>query len=647
MKNIYLAALSFIVCLNASADNKNNPNPYIPTLEEFAQLSPLSQPQLSPDGQRLAAQCLDGARYGVCVFDLTKKQPPIKFGISEENKISGITWGSSDHVLVWLKLLKQVNAGGALSPNQEVEYRRIYSFNTRTKKGVVLLNNLGGSVSALNRIAAYKLDSNDALMQVTLTEGDALEKRTYLFRVNLDSGRGKQIRSGERNSIAFVLDKDGNPVAQEIMGDRTNQYLVVTSKKSTTIYKEDSKTVSGDVVGVIEDGNALALFLDKGRGWMRLGLDGKLDPLLVDGQPLGEEGDVFLDPYSNSVAGFDYWDHQLNGRSFLISKLGKIQAALVKSFPDDRVVVQSWSKDMATILFSVESVGKPIDFYIFTLADGMVSFAGSQSTFSAGAMLGKKISLEYKASDGLTIPAFVTLPVGKDEKDGPFPTILLPHGGPHAYTDGSYDYLSQFLASLGYMVLEPNYRGSNGYGDAYFRAGFGEFGGKMVSDVLDGYSALVKQKLARKDGFATVGASYGGYSALQLATLAPQSVKAVVAINAVSDPFALLRESYIGSSHFDFWAQYIGEESPASKKAFSVVERAGLFNAPIMLVAGEQDKTVPSTHSVKLAKALQSQKKVVSLIELSAEDHYFQSSITRERLLKETRDWLAKHYPAK
>src|SRR3546814_3214520 len=136
--------------------------------------------------------------------------------------------------------------------------------------------------------------------------------------------------------------------------------------------------------------------------------------------------------------------------------------------------------------------------------------------------------LTYPAADGVSIPAYLTLPPGKEAKN--LPAIVLPHGGPAARDEWGFDWLSQYLASLGYAVLQPNYRGSAGYGaDWLAKNGFQSWR-TSVGDVTAGGKWLASQGIADPDRLATLGWSYGGYAALQSSVVAPDLFKAVVAL---------------------------------------------------------------------------------------------------------------------
>ena len=148
--------------------------------------------------------------------------------------------------------------------------------------------------------------------------------------------------------------------------------------------------------------------------------------------------------------------------------------------------------------------------------------------------------VSYKARDGLDIPAYLTVPVG--HTDGPWPFVVLPHGGPTAHDSRDFDFMVQFLASRGYGVLQPEFRGSSGFGAALERAGLQQWGRAMQDDVTDGTHWLIDQKLADPKRIAIVGGSYGGYAALMGTIREPALYRCALAFAPVADVAKLISD---------------------------------------------------------------------------------------------------------
>jgi dipeptidyl aminopeptidase/acylaminoacyl peptidase len=177
-------------------------------------------------------------------------------------------------------------------------------------------------------------------------------------------------------------------------------------------------------------------------------------------------------------------------------------------------------------------------FYLVDFATGRADIAGESYPGLAGVTLGEVRFIDYAARDDVEIPAFLTLPPGLGEKN--LPLVVLPHGGPHAHDTGDFNWWTQFLATRGYAVLQPQFRGSTGYGAAHRKAGYGQWGGLMQDDVTDGVKAMIKNGLADPARICIAGASYGGYAALAGAAFTPEMYACAISVNGISDLPALL-----------------------------------------------------------------------------------------------------------
>jgi dipeptidyl aminopeptidase/acylaminoacyl peptidase len=257
--------------------------------------------------------------------------------------------------------------------------------------------------------------------------------------------------------------------------------------------------------------------------------------------------------------------------------------------------------------------------------------------------------MTYKARDGLEIPAYVTLPPGATTA-AKLPLIVLPHGGPTARDTYDFDFLVQFLATRGYAVLQPQFRGSWGFGDAFENAGDGEWGGKMQTDLLDGITALAASGEIDASRVCIVGASFGGYSALAGATLYPQAYKCAASIAGISDLGVLLNEKARvygrDSGAMDELRENLGAQSSAKLEAASPLRHAAAAaRTPILLIHGDQDTIVPIEQSELMDEKLKALNIPHEFVVLQAENHYLTKSATRTQTLEALERFLAKNLP--
>lgn len=247
--------------------------------------------------------------------------------------------------------------------------------------------------------------------------------------------------------------------------------------------------------------------------------------------------------------------------------------------------------------------------------------------------------VSYRAADGLEIRGFLTLPPERPAKA--LPLIVLPHGGPQSHDTGGFDWWAQALASRGYAVLQPNFRGSSGRGLAFVRAGYGEWGRKMQTDLSDGVRHLAAQGTIDPQRVCIVGGSYGGYAALAGATLNPGVYRCAVSINGVSDLREMLadvaRETGQRSPSIRYWSRFmgVGRRTDKALDEVSPARRAAETRAAVLLIHGRDDTVVPHRQSELMASALRRAGKPARLITLDGEDHWLSRGETRRRMLEE------------
>lgn len=236
--------------------------------------------------------------------------------------------------------------------------------------------------------------------------------------------------------------------------------------------------------------------------------------------------------------------------------------------------------------------------------------------------------ITYRAADGTSIPAYLTVPAASAGKK--LPAVVLPHGGPSARDEWGFDWLSQFLAARGYVVIQPNYRGSAGYGDEFRGAnGFKDWR-KAISDVNDSARYLVDQEIADPGRLAIVGWSYGGYAALQAAAVDPSRYRAIAAIAPVTD-LGLLKREADDYTNAELVKDFVG--SGQHVRDGSPLRNASAIAAPVVLVHGDLDINVGVDHSILMAKALQELGKPVEFLRFKQLDHQLEDGEARVQML--------------
>jgi dipeptidyl aminopeptidase/acylaminoacyl peptidase len=237
-------------------------------------------------------------------------------------------------------------------------------------------------------------------------------------------------------------------------------------------------------------------------------------------------------------------------------------------------------------------------------------------------------SITYPAGDGTMVPAYLTLPAGSMGKS--LPAIVMPHGGPASRDEWGFDWLAQFFASRGFAVIQPEFRGSAGYGDAWYVDNGFKSWKIAIRDVTAAGEYLIKRGIADPAKLAIVGWSYGGYAALQSNVLDPDLFKAVIAIAPVTD-LRMLKLEATGFTAEDIVQRFIGDGPHITEGSPDL--HADRFKAPVLMFHGDQDINVGIAESAAMDAALKHAGKQTSFVRYPGLDHQLDDSAARIDML--------------
>jgi len=466
-----------------------------------------------------------------------------------------------------------------------------------------------------------------------------------LFTFSIPERRARLIAKGPEPITDWLIDESGRIAAQFVYHDNSKLWEI-RARKDDRLTLVASGTAAIDmprVLGFSADGTAVIVrFVENGNSvWKPLFVkDGTWGPPLEKGAAFAR---VIEDRKSGRIIGGvrEVGDIQY---VFFDNELQAHWNAVLRAFPNERVHLVSHSDDYSKMVVQVFGANEG---YVYALYD----WYGHRATILGRVYEGLSAAapvkaISYPAADGLSIPGFLTLPPGGMEKN--LPLIVLPHGGPAVADSLDFDWWAQALASQGYAVLQPNYRGS-ALSLKFIEAGFGEWGRKMQTDLSDGVRFLAKQGTVDPARVCIVGASYGGYAALAGVTLDPGVYRCAISVAGISDLRRFRRwsaEYHLGLSQ-RYWDRYMGiaDQNDSGLIAISPIEHVSAVTVPVLLIHGRDDTVVPFEQSDIMLSALKRAGKSVELITMKHEDHWLSHSETRLQMLQASVAFLKANNP--
>lgn len=530
-----------------------------------------------------------------------------------------------------------------------------YVFNIKNKKIKRLLDT-GSDVYLgqrnLGRIVGASSDKKHVYMAAFKGDAAAYETPFYsVFKVKLDAPKRRKVTYiGEEHGKKFLLDAKGNPLIQEIYDNEKNlhQILALKDGKWKEIYQKETKLRTITLEGLSPDYQSIIVSKYKGDRETYFAIDintGKMNE--TDFSRKDADVERIVADVNGVIQGVRYSGFSPTYK-FIDTKLDERITKIQSMFPDDSVWLSSWTPDFRTLVVYVE--GSQYSGRYFAFIEG-----GKPQLLAIARPSIKKNDIHpirtfsYAASDGRKIPSLLTIPKDKIDSIKNLPAIMLPHGGPKSYDRIGFDWMAQAFADKGYIVIQPQFRGSSGFGWDHHAAGHGEWGKKMQTDLNDGLEALVNSGYVDAKRVCIVGLSYGGYAALAAGAFSPEVYQCIVSINGISaiNLFLKDRKQYFGKDHsvLAYWNKLIGDDEGSRKEldAISPANFSSNYTSPVLLIHGEKDKVVEINQSKRMVSRLKSAKKDVEFITVANDDHYLRTNEGRLKALKATLEFVDQH----
>lgn len=658
-----MSALALAACLSAASQAQAQQR--IP-IDNFVSDASLREARLSPDGRHVIAIRTTAEGDTLLRFDWRTRQAAALQQVQRgeaRNQIDWAEWKSNERLVLSVSTTRPFTARDVRSAHIRSQ-EEVYITVSR----IIAINSSdGGNLSAMfegqSQNLAYR-GASTRLGHRLPNDPDHVLLAAYgpngygLYRGNVNTGRTERVAEGGWDGSGWGLDGPGNAVIryEDMRGDAGYRiFRRAPGERDWTHFADfrGGEQVNNPDFDVVGPGPGPGLV------WVYARPEGHdTSGLYLFNTATGQYGDVQYEHARTDFTG-DVWTTRNNDR--MLAACVRFQRRECRYFDPDvgrhiravdsffegqaDVTLVDMSEDGNVWLVHVQGPSVPPSYYIYDKANTAVLPVSATRPFTE-AQLSPMEVVSYAGRDGASLWGYLTSP--RNAPAAGAPMVVFVHGGPESRDYFEFQREVQFYASRGYVVFQPQFRGSGGYGTAFAHAGRRQWGQTMQHDVTDGVRHLIQSGRVDPNRICIVGHSYGGYAAMAGATLTPELYRCVIAINGVYDLREFLRTAVINldqrSSSLDYWRNSIGTDR-AELETVSPRAQAASVRAPVLLIAGEQDWVVPVRQSHLMRDALQSAGKDFRYVEVEREGHswYWWRIDARRQLFRETESFLATH----
>lgn len=612
-------------------------------LEVYGGLPTLENVSLSPDGSRIALIQTHGNERVLAVLSLADHKLIGKAEALGALKMRSVTWADDSHLLL---ISSKTDAPLFLSgPTSEWNMLSVWDIDKQKLSGYPdLAKEYDHQI--MNVMAGHpmvrRLEGHTVLFVPGLFLSDVTTPA--LFRVDLGTGAQRMVRQGTIYTERWLVDETGEVITEEDY-DQSSQNWKIVEHRDVHLREVASGHAPIDIPRLLGFGPEPQTLLisskeDGEPTWRLLSLrDGTFGPRMAERDSLESP---IEDPVTYRMIGGVHTD-DTERYVFFDPRVRTLWNSIVAALPEDQVEFVSASDGFGKFIVRING---PRHGYCYVLIDVRTLQTDRIGEVYKGLDAPLEVKrITYKAADGIEIPAYLTLPAGKPAKN--LPLVVFPHGGPADRDTMEFDWWAQAMAVQGYLVLQPNFRGSTTDTD-HLEAGYGQFGRKMQTDLSDGVRYLVKEGMVDPARVCIVGASYGGYAALAGVTLDPGVYRCAVSFAGISDLKRMLKDvSPYAKSELRYWERFIGAHgmSDSVLEQFSPIKHIDAITVPVMLIHGTDDTVVNFDQSTTMYDAMRHAKKPVEMVELKKEDHWLTHGETRLKMLQSSIAFLRTHNP--
>ncbi|WP_313335544.1 alpha/beta fold hydrolase [Sphingobium yanoikuyae] len=545
-----------------------------------------------------------------------------------------------------------------------------YGDNVYTSSNVVAVDAEGGNIKGLSQkrgenALGYDLRGGEVLDYLPGEDGAILMTRSYVpeakagsliekkaeglgvDRIDSRTGTSRRVEAPEKNAFDFITDGLGHVRVMGLWDRKDTGYFTSQFKylyrgadgggwRQLSTYDWQSETGFKPVA--VDPTKNIAYGFERKDGrfaLMAVQLDPSLEKTLVYANPNVDVAGLVKTGRDQRVVGVSYVDDYRH-TDYLDPAVLAMVKSLGKALGGKSVHIGDLSADGQRALIWAGSDVDPGQYYLYDKAARKLSPIMPDRPELSGRALAAMKPVQYKAQDGTVIPAYLTLPPGKEDAKG-LPAIVMPHGGPESRDEWGFDWLVQYYAARGFAVIQPQFRGSFGFGENWLMGNAFRSWKAAVGDVADAGRWLVQQGIADPARLTILGWSYGGYAALQAQAIDSKLFKAVVAIAPVTDISDMLRRSRYSATYLeDRKALGTGPEAANASPANHAAE----FQAPVLMFHGTDDNNVDITQARIMQSKLEGAGKRSRLVVYDGLAHDLDDSDARADMLQQSADFL-------
>ncbi len=582
-----------------------------PTLEDILKPSLHEIVKISPDGRYVAATLRkpenNQNRMLLVIIDRETNKPVRVLDPEEKSEISRVWWVNDERLFV-------MSTWGGDNVQQYYLDPRVIAINV---DGTRIRGFYASIVDTL-------IDDDKHILIERCAKQTHKGCKTYVQKVVEDGRTGPRIADAPAIDTSFFTDNAGNVLFATAWGDDRIQRVWIRKGEDWEIFNDESQSgVEIELIGTSRDDDKVFIRTERKEGpdvIERMDLatrervmvmsDPKLDPAFVlwsadSRQPIGAA-------YGVGVPRARFWD--------AADPDAKLLRGMEAAFPDDAVVFANGSRDGQHIVVKVWSDRDPGSFYMLDRKTRHMQLAARVKPWLDPEAMARSVPIAFTARDGMELQGYLTMPLSTTS---PPPLVVMPHGGPFEVKDEwGYDEEVQILAANGYAVLRINFRGSGGFGQAFQRSGYRQWGLKIMDDIVDGTRWAMADGRIDPKRMCIWGTSFGGYAALMGVAREPGLYRCAIS---TAGPTNLIITRKWGDTHQTEWGRhYLDEAVGDDEKALyeqSPVKHVAAIQAKVLLIHGDHDQRVSFEHARAMVTAMEKAGKPMETFFFDDETH--------------------------